>query len=350
MGRITWPYDGGAKHLKIHYVYNSHMDNMKQKWKNVFLVGCFLFVMLAVSLYSNTIAWSDLSVNSIIYEDSIRFRKLLEKEQFSEKFHPAGTKRRFPKCIIFGVRKCGTRALLEFIGLHPHVQVADQEVHFFDEDEKYNLGLEWYRKHMPYSYPEQVTIEKSPRYFITEKVPKRIYEMNSTIRLIVVLRNPTTRVLSDYTQVYYNKLAKGVTFEKIEDLVIDPYTGGINTDYKAVRISIYHHHFERWLRMFKREQILILDGDNLIVDPVTEIKQVEDFLGLEHRITHDNFYFNKTRGFYCKKQGSIEKCLGATKGRRHPHTHPSVIKKLNKFFKPHNEKLFKMINKTFNWN
>ena len=142
---------------------------------------------------------------------------------------------------------------------------------------------------------------------------------------------------------------KGVAFEKIEDLVIDPYDGKINTDYKAVRISIYHHHFERWLRVFKREQILIVDGDNLIVNPLSEIKHIESFLGLDHRITHDNFYFNKTRGFFCTKQGSYEKCLGATKGRRHPETHPSVIKKLTQFFKPHNEKLFKMINRTFSW-
>lgn len=350
MTHLYWSiHDKGGKHLKIHHD-SKHIDSMKQRWKHAIIILGILTIILGVSLYSNTIAWSNLNVNSIIYEDSIKFRKLLEQDQLTEKFHPAGTNRRFPQCIIFGVRKCGTRALLEFIGLHPHVQNAEHEMHFFDEDEKYSLGLEWYRKQMPYSYPEQITIEKSPRYFITEKVPERIYKMNSTIKLIVVLRNPTTRVISDYTQVYYNKLAKGVTFQKIEDLVIDPYTGEINTDYKAIRISIYHHHFERWLQVFKQDQILIVDGDNLIKDPVSEIKIIESFLGLEHRITKDNFYFNKTRGFFCKKQGSFEKCLGATKGRRHQETHPSVIRKLNHFFRPHNEKLYKMIGRTFSWN
>ena len=33
------------------------------------------------------------------------------------------TKRRFPHSIIVGVRKGGTRALLEFLNLHPSVQV-----------------------------------------------------------------------------------------------------------------------------------------------------------------------------------------------------------------------------------
>ncbi|GFW59631.1 heparan sulfate glucosamine 3-O-sulfotransferase 5 [Trichonephila clavipes] len=38
------------------------------------------------------------------------------------------TKRRLPQCIIIGVRKCGTRALLEFLNLHPSIQKASDEV------------------------------------------------------------------------------------------------------------------------------------------------------------------------------------------------------------------------------
>lgn len=69
-----------------------------------------------------------------------------------------------------GVRKCGTRALLEMLYLHPMVQKAAGEVHFFDRDENYNRGLEWYRMQMPHSYPGQITIEKSPSYFVTPEV------------------------------------------------------------------------------------------------------------------------------------------------------------------------------------
>lgn len=69
-----------------------------------------------------------------------------------------------------GVRKCGTRALLEMLYLHPMVQKAAGEVHFFDRDENYNKGLEWYRMQMPHSYHGQITIEKSPSYFVTPEV------------------------------------------------------------------------------------------------------------------------------------------------------------------------------------
>lgn len=75
-----------------------------------------------------------------------------------------------PQALIVGVRKCGTRALLEMLYLHPMVQKASGEVHFFDRDENYALGLEWYRSKMPLSFKGQITIEKSPSYFVTPEV------------------------------------------------------------------------------------------------------------------------------------------------------------------------------------
>ena len=58
--------------------------------------------------------------------------------------------RRLPQCIIIGVAKGGTRALLTFLSLHPDVRAADHEIHFFDDD--YGRGLEWYRQQMPASH------------------------------------------------------------------------------------------------------------------------------------------------------------------------------------------------------
>lgn len=53
-----------------------------------------------------------------------------------------GTKR-FPQAIIIGVKKGGTRALLEFLRIHPDVRAFGAEPHFFDRF--YDRGLEWYR-------------------------------------------------------------------------------------------------------------------------------------------------------------------------------------------------------------
>ncbi|PIO53444.1 hypothetical protein TELCIR_25221, partial [Teladorsagia circumcincta] len=49
----------------------------------------------------------------------------------------------FPTAIIVGVKKAGTRALLEFLRLNPNIRAPGPEVHFFDKN--YHKGLEWYR-------------------------------------------------------------------------------------------------------------------------------------------------------------------------------------------------------------
>ncbi|OWF39095.1 heparan sulfate glucosamine 3-O-sulfotransferase 5-like [Mizuhopecten yessoensis] len=325
---------------------------MKGRGRQLWMLMCVICVVLCFSAYSNSVVWRTMGANRFSPNEELSVagaRKLLEEEEWgTEKPHPPGTDKRLPQSIIFGVRKCGTRAMLEFLGLHPQIRPADHEVHYFDDDVNYNMGIDWYKSQMPYSFHDQVTIEKSPRYFIAEKVPERISNMNSSIKLIVLLRNPTVRVISDYTQVYYNKKAKGKAHDKLENLAIDLSTGEVNTRYKAVRISIYHQHFERWLKVFRPDQFHIVDGDNLIVRPWEEIAQVEEFLGLPHKITREHFYFNSTRGFYCMKLGH-EKCLGATKGRRHPFTDPVAVEKLRAFFKPHNQMLFQLINRTFDW-
>jgi hypothetical protein len=51
--------------------------------------------------------------------------------------------RKLPDAIIIGVKKCGTRALLEYLRLNPNIKAAGPEPHFFDR--YYHLGLDWYR-------------------------------------------------------------------------------------------------------------------------------------------------------------------------------------------------------------
>lgn len=84
--------------------------------------------------------------------------------------------RQLPEALIIGVKKSGTRALLEFIRLHPDVRAAGCEVHFFDRH--YNKGFQWYRNHMPSTIEGQITMEKTPSYFITKEVPQRVHHMN----------------------------------------------------------------------------------------------------------------------------------------------------------------------------
>uniref|UniRef100_A0A8C5SCE7 Sulfotransferase n=1 Tax=Laticauda laticaudata TaxID=8630 RepID=A0A8C5SCE7_LATLA len=106
-----------------------------------------------------------------------------KSEHYLAQVRPPGTSRQIPQTIIIGVRKGGTRALLEMLDVHPNIVVAATEVHFFDWDENYVKGIDWYRSLMPFSYENQITIEKTPGYFTSPQAPERIHDMNSSIKL-----------------------------------------------------------------------------------------------------------------------------------------------------------------------
>ncbi|CAL4135133.1 unnamed protein product, partial [Meganyctiphanes norvegica] len=112
-------------------------------------------------------------------------------------------KQRLPTAIIIGVGKCGTDALRDMLSMHPNIVAATSEIHYFNNNNHYRLGLEWYRKLMPLSYEDQITIEKTPHYFTSTEAPKRMFKYNSTIRLLLVVKDPVTRALSHYAHIKY---------------------------------------------------------------------------------------------------------------------------------------------------
>lgn len=267
-------------------------------------------------------------------------------------------RRRLPQCLIIGVRKGGTRALLEFLDLHPSIQAEKQEMHFFDDDRNYALGLDWYRNRMRRSLPAQITVEKTPAYFADERVPGRVRRMNRTVRLLLTVRDPVDRTVSDYLQIRSSRLRRGVRHHPpFEDLVLDRATGEVNRSYKAIRRSVYHRHFERWLRHFPLEQFHFVSGENLVRDPVAELRKVERFLGIDNLLDDRQFVYNRTRGFYCMAVGTAdddgggggERCLAPSKGRAHPRIDPGVLEKLRQFFRPHNLLFYQMVGVDFGW-
>jgi len=53
---------------------------------------------------------------------------------------------------------------------------------------------------MPATTAGQLTVEKTPSYLVNRRVVERIFAMDPDVRLLVVVRDPVTRAVSDYTQ------------------------------------------------------------------------------------------------------------------------------------------------------
>ncbi|KAK1164980.1 heparan sulfate glucosamine 3-O-sulfotransferase 4 [Acipenser oxyrinchus oxyrinchus] len=260
---------------------------------------------------------------------------------------PDYEEKKLPHAIIIGVKKGGTRALLEALRVHPDVRAVGVEPHFFDRN--YEKGFAWYRDLMPSTLEGQITMEKTPSYFVTNEAPRRIHSMARDTKLIVVVRNPVTRAISDYTQT----LSKKPEIPSFEVLAFKNRTLGlIDASWSALRIGIYALHLETWLQYFPLSQMLFVSGERLIIDPAGEMAKVQDFLGLKRIVTDKHFYFNKTKGFPCLKKpedSSAPRCLGKSKGRTHPKIDPDVIHRLRKFYKPFNMMFYQMTGEDFQW-
>ena len=202
---------------------------------------------------------------------------------------------------------------------------------------------------MPRTLEGQITMEKTPSYFITKEAPRRVFSMSRHTKLIVVVRDPVTRAVSDYTQT----LSKSPGLPSFQNLAFrNATTGLIDTSWSAVRIGIYAKHLENWLRYFPLSSFLFVSGERLVTDPAGEMGRVQDFLGLKRVVTDKHFYFNQTKGFPCLKKpegSSRPRCLGKSKGRPHPQIPSGVLLRLRDFYRPFNLKFYQMTSHNFGW-
>ncbi|XP_033761260.1 heparan sulfate glucosamine 3-O-sulfotransferase 1-like [Pecten maximus] len=342
---------------KVHLLYNDVEKEMHvsrsgfyRKVSRYKTLGCVFIVVVATLLItsaclSEKFCWRERTCElpPVPVQDSSHVCKKLQD---------GSPRKKFPEALIIGVRKAGTGAMRFYLDMHPYVEIASAEINFFDFE--YENGYEWYKNQLPMALDGQLTMEKTSNYFHNKKTIQRIYNMSSSVKMIVVVREPVERSVSDYIQ---RKLKKSendeISYPSFEEFVIDPSTGEVDASEKIIKPSIYHKHVVKWLKYFPLENLHFVDGGNLILNPYDEVKKVESFLGIPHCLTRDKFVFSSTKGFYCikKNKGRREetKCLPETKGRPHPPVDPDVLRKLKVFFKPLNEKFFRTIGRSFNW-
>ncbi len=266
--------------------------------------------------------------------------------------------KRLPKALIIGVKKGGTKALLTFLNAHPDVRVHKKEVHFFDK--YYDKGLKWYMEKMPLSFPHEITIEKSPRYLTTRQAPKRVFQMSPNMKLLVILRDPTNRAISDFVHMKTRKKRFQIS-ESLESLIFNNNNSKtewpINKTYAFIQNGLYSLHLKNWLKYFPRRNFHFVNGDEMITNPGKELLKVQEFLRLEPLVDEQNFVYNATKRFFCvyktlqdrreKSQNSI--CLGKSKGRKHPSVSEKTLQVMREFYRPYNEELYRMTGINFGW-
>jgi hypothetical protein len=215
---------------------------------------------------------------------------------------------------------------------------------------------------MPFAYKNQITMEKTPGYFRTSIVPKRVFKMNPKMKLILIIRDPTKRTVSTYTHIFPKRVKltdntnhfNSQVFDNNGSILIDDESSNIKRrGVTLINDSMYVVHFKKWLKFFPLEQILVLNGEEFIKNPYNEVIKVEKFLNLNKFFEPEHYIFDKDKGYYCMNKilfNSTENmCLGKEKGRKHSEIAQNSLDKLREFYKPYSLELFKILKQEPFW-
>ena len=262
---------------------------------------------------------------------------------------------RFPHFMIIGFGKTGTKALYEALKLHPKLSGPYKEQRFFSRH--YSKGVKSYLSAFPPAPEGGYTIEKSPDYIISEEVPERILSTvnglgidASSLKFIVVLRDPVDRAVSEYLEWNIQRLDRhNPRLPPFERMIFDE-NSEINSSLPFINASCYVQHISNWLRYFPKEQMCVVDGDRFVSNPYAELHQLEECMGLGDYFSEQNFVYDKQKGFYCfrdNQKNSEAICMGSNKGRKHPKLSKNALDKLYNFFRPCNAKMLDVAGRKF---
>ena len=254
-------------------------------------------------------------------------------------------KHRFPDVIIIGAKKSGTSVLREMLSQHPLIKIAEKEIFYFSDPDHYQRGISWYIAQMPLTKKGELTLEKSPHYFASTVSPERLKLASSDVKLLLIVRNPLYRTISNYF--FLQKIRTGKIDKTLSTFRKKFFRGNrINTDCEEINISLYDDNYSQWLKWFSKEQILIVNGDYLKVNPQRELTRIENFLNIPHYLGNKTIKHVGTK-YYLENSQSKSNYVG------YQHNWPEVskdrIKKLAKFLQPHARRFCKLASVNYTW-
>lgn len=190
-----------------------------------------------------------------------------------------------PHFLIIGAQKSATTFLQMSLSLHPKIFIPKPEILFF-EDSDYGDGdlgpLEAFYRDAPADARLGL---KRPDYLSKPECPERIARHLPDAKLIVVLRNPVSRIVSAY---YHYMRGRSIPCAELNDGMLRL----LNGDYKdkhprsqdILEFGLYAKHLRRYFEYFERENIFIINQEKLLSNKVKYFEEVCKFLNVDSKI------------------------------------------------------------------
>ncbi|GFR66597.1 bifunctional heparan sulfate N-deacetylase/N-sulfotransferase [Elysia marginata] len=250
----------------------------------------------------------------------------------------------FPSFVIVGPQKTGTTALHTFLEAHPALKSSKKDPQYFEEvqffnNKNYAIGIDWYMKHFDDAEKGVMQFEKSANYFDNEFTPQRMFALLPNAKIVVILAEPARRAYSWYQHLrsHEDPTVMNYTFYEVVSSTENSPRHLRDTRNRCLKPGEYATHLSRWLKFYPRNQIFLVDGDQLNKDPIMTMNKLQKFIAVTPYIDYYKMLrFDKEKGFYCLvEQG----CLSPSKGRKYNPMDAESSRLLKNHYAPHNAQL-----------
>lgn len=189
--------------------------------------------------------------------------------------------------LIIGAAKSATTSLSDILSRHPDICFSQLKEPQFFSDSNWRDGLIAY--HSQFKFEAKLYGEGSTNYtkrpLFNPNICDDIYEYNSDMKFIYIMRHPIDRIISQYIHLYN----RGYEDSKDLDQLITTNSNYLDTTRYGMQIQPY-------IKRFGRDNILLLFFEDYISNPQMTTDQVYDFLDIEsHNI--DQKVINQNKSF-----------------------------------------------------
>ena len=202
---------------------------------------------------------------------------------------------RFPDFLIVGTQKGGTTSMSRYLSQFPRIKIPRDEVHYYTF--YYDThSSEWYKKKVG-TYKSNIRNcflfgEKSPSYLYQyQKSAFRAYEDNEDYKIIILLREPVSRLCSQYKMNVLNGV-ESRTFSKASWNDSDYFSRGK-----------YYEQVRKFVNIFGLENVYISTSEYFRDNKIETVNQVLNFLHIHSLFVPD--VREKYVGGYPKYQSLI---------------------------------------------
>jgi hypothetical protein len=195
-----------------------------------------------------------------------------------------------PGAFVVGAPRCGTTALVSFLGQHPEVFVPYvKEPHHFGRDLTGRRGFEREDDYLALfaEAGERLALEGSTWYLYSRTAAREIHAFSPDARIVVMLRDPVQLLRSWHAHVVL------LGIEDIEDFAEALAAEGARAEGQGLRqdasieklryrrIPRFAEQLERYFDTFGRERVLVVLHEDFRRDNAGTVARVFEFLGVD---------------------------------------------------------------------